>query len=76
MDSSLLPSVAAALHTYLHDFADGAGLALHSAHNALFIILNPIRMLYLFAGVCMGLSRHSSGHRRHRRDRVAPALYL
>ena len=56
MDSSLLPSVAAALHTYLHDFADGAGLALHSAHNALFIILNPVRMLYLFAGVCMGLA--------------------
>jgi len=56
MDSSLLPSVAAALHTYLHDFADGAALALHSAHNAFYIIINPIRMLYLFAGVCMGLS--------------------
>jgi TctA family transporter len=56
MDSSLLPSVAAALHTYLHDFADGAALALHSANTALFIILNPVRMLYLFAGVCMGLA--------------------
>ncbi len=29
---------------------------LHSAANALFIIMNPIRMLYLFGGVCMGLS--------------------
>ena len=44
------------LHSYLHDFVDGAGLALTSAHNALFIILNPMRMLYLFAGVCMGLA--------------------
>ncbi|MGB6534801.1 MAG: tripartite tricarboxylate transporter permease [Xanthobacteraceae bacterium] len=56
MDPSLLHSVGDAFHTYLHDFADGAGLALHSADNALFIILNPMRMLYLFAGVCMGLS--------------------
>jgi TctA family transporter len=29
---------------------------LHSAASALFIILDPIRMLYLFGGVCMGLS--------------------
>jgi TctA family transporter len=49
MDASLL-------HSYLHDFADGAALALHAAHNALFIILNPMRLLYLFAGVCMGLA--------------------
>ena len=56
MDTSLLHSVGIGLHTYLHDFADGAGLALHSAHTALFIILNPVRMLYLFAGVCMGLA--------------------
>jgi TctA family transporter len=49
MDASLL-------HSYLHNFVDGAGLALTSAHNALFVILNPTRMLYLFAGVCMGLA--------------------
>src|SRR6201992_2895159 len=29
---------------------------LHSAAHALIIILDPIRMLYLFGGVCMGLS--------------------
>src|ERR1700691_626046 len=29
---------------------------LHSAASALFIILDPVRMLYLFGGVCMGLS--------------------
>jgi TctA family transporter len=29
---------------------------LHSAASALLIILDPIRMLYLFGGVCMGLS--------------------
>src|SRR5271154_5185829 len=29
---------------------------LHSAASALFIILDPTRMLYLFGGVCMGLS--------------------
>jgi TctA family transporter len=29
---------------------------LHSAVNALLIILDPVRMLYLFGGVCMGLS--------------------
>jgi TctA family transporter len=56
MDTSLLHSLGGAFHTYLHDFADGASLALHSAHNAFYIILNPMRMLYLFAGVCMGLS--------------------
>ncbi len=56
MDTSLLHSVGIGFHTYLHDFADGAGLALHSAHNAFYIILNPMRMFYLFAGVCMGLA--------------------
>src|SRR5579872_2271361 len=56
MDPSVLHSVGGAFHTYVHDFSDGAGLALHSAHNALFIILNPMRLLYLFAGVCMGLA--------------------
>jgi TctA family transporter len=44
------------LQTYLHNFVDGAGLALQAAHDALFIILSPMRMLYLFAGVCMGLA--------------------
>ena len=29
---------------------------LHSAGNALLIILDPIRMIYLFGGVCMGLA--------------------
>jgi TctA family transporter len=29
---------------------------LHSAANALLIILDPLRMLYLFGGVCMGLA--------------------
>src|ERR1700739_4301487 len=56
MDPSLLHTVGGALHTYAHDFVDGAGVALHSAHSAFYIILNPMRMLYLFAGVCMGLS--------------------
>ncbi len=56
MDPSVLHSVGGAFHTYVHDFSDGAGLALHSAHTALFIILNPTRLLYLFAGVCMGLA--------------------
>lgn len=56
MDTSLLHSIGAVFATYLHDFTDGASLALQSAHNALFIILNPMRMLYLFAGVCMGLA--------------------
>ena len=57
MDPNLLHSVGVALGTYAHDFVDGAGLALHSAHNAFYIILNPMRMFYLFAGVCMGLAR-------------------
>ena len=56
MDTSLLHSVGIGFHTYFHDFTEGAALALHSAHTALFIILNPVRMLYLFAGVCMGLA--------------------
>ncbi|HTV36345.1 MAG TPA: tripartite tricarboxylate transporter permease [Xanthobacteraceae bacterium] len=56
MDTSLLHSVGVGFHTYLHDFTDGAALALHSAHTALFIVLDPVRMLYLFAGVCMGLA--------------------
>jgi TctA family transporter len=56
MDPTLLHSVGGAFLTYLHDFSDGAALAAHSAHNAFYIILNPMRMLYLFAGVCMGLS--------------------
>jgi TctA family transporter len=56
MDTSLLHSVVTGVHTYFNDFTDGAALALHSAHNALFIILNPVRMFYLFAGVCMGLA--------------------
>src|SRR6202040_4428332 len=29
---------------------------LHAAGQALFIILDPMRMAYLFAGVCMGLA--------------------
>ena len=29
---------------------------LHSAATALFIILDPVRMMYLFGGVCMGLA--------------------
>src|SRR2546423_10203899 len=29
---------------------------LHSAATALLIILDPVRMLYLFGGVCMGLA--------------------
>ena len=56
MDTSLVHSLGVGLHTYSHDFADSAALALHSARNALFIILNPMRLLYLFAGVCMGLA--------------------
>jgi TctA family transporter len=56
MDTSLLHSIGGLLATYLHDFVAGAGLALTAAHSALFVILNPVRMLYLFAGVCMGLA--------------------
>ncbi len=56
MDSDMLHTAANALLTYLHSFSEGAGLAAHSASQALFIILNPTRMAYLFAGVCMGLA--------------------
>jgi TctA family transporter len=56
MDPSLLHNAGQALVAFLHSFAEGGQLALHSANDALFIILNPTRMLYLFAGVCMGLS--------------------
>ncbi len=63
MDFSLLHSIGVALHTYAQDFVQGAGIALHSAHNAFFIILDlqhfgtlHWRMLYLFGGVCMGLA--------------------
>jgi TctA family transporter len=56
MDTDMLHSAANVLVTYLHSFAEGAALAAHSANEALFIILNPTRMLYLFAGVCMGLA--------------------
>src|ERR1051326_1588847 len=66
MDTSLLHSVAVALQTYAHDFVDGAGLAMQSAGRAFGIILDlphlmsldlgHWRMVYLFAGVCMGLA--------------------
>jgi TctA family transporter len=56
MDTDMLHSAANALATYWHAFSDSGALALHSAGEALFIILNPTRMLYLFAGVCMGLA--------------------
>src|SRR5690348_8876177 len=66
MDPSLLHSVAVALQTYAHDFVDGAGLAMQSAGRAFGIILDlphltsldfsHWRMVYLFAGVCMGLA--------------------
>jgi TctA family transporter len=56
MDTSLLHSIGGIIATYFHDFIDGAGLALHAAQGAFFVILNPMRMLYLFAGVCMGLA--------------------
>ena len=56
MESDMLHSAAHALSTYFDSFKDGGALALHSAHNALYIILNPVRLLYLFAGVCMGLA--------------------
>jgi TctA family transporter len=63
MEPDMLHSAANALLTFLHSFADGGGIALHSAHRALFIILDlehigslHWRMLYLFAGVCMGLA--------------------
>jgi TctA family transporter len=56
MDTSLLHSAGAALLTYFHNFSEGGSVALHAASNALFIILDPVRMLYLFGGVCMGLA--------------------
>jgi TctA family transporter len=56
MEPDMLHSAAHALATYFHSFTDGGALALHSAGTALFIILDPVRMLYLFAGVCMGLA--------------------
>jgi len=56
MQMDMLHSAADALLTYAHSFRDGGALALHSAGTALFIILDPIRLLYLFAGVCMGLA--------------------
>jgi TctA family transporter len=52
----MLHSAAGDLAPYLHAFIESGTLALHSANEALFIILNPTRMLYLFAGVCMGLA--------------------
>jgi TctA family transporter len=56
MDTNVLHSAASDLAPYLHAFVESGSLALHSANEALFIILNPTRMLYLFAGVCMGLA--------------------
>ncbi len=56
MDPGLLHSIADALRTYLHLFTEGASLAVQAAGHALLIILDPIRLLYLFAGVCMGLA--------------------
>src|SRR4029077_1852766 len=56
METDMLHSAAHALLTYFHSFTDGGALALHSAGTALFIILDPVRMLYLFAEVGMGLA--------------------
>jgi TctA family transporter len=56
MDTSLLHSADDTLLNFLHIFYESAALALHSAGSALLIILNPVRMLYLFGGVCMGLA--------------------
>jgi len=56
MDTSLLHSAGDTLLNFLHIFRESAVLALHSAGSALLIILNPVRMLYLFGGVCMGLA--------------------
>jgi TctA family transporter len=56
MESDMLQSAAHALTNFSHMFAEGAGLASHSAGKALLIILDPVRLLYLFGGVCMGLS--------------------
>ena len=56
METDMLHSAAHALPAFFHSFTDSASLALHSAGTALFIILDPVRLLYLFAGVCMGLA--------------------
>ncbi len=56
METDMLHSAAHALTDFFQLFAEGAGLASHSAGKALLIILDPVRMLYLFGGVCMGLS--------------------
>ncbi len=56
METDMLHSAAHALTNFFQLFAEGAGLASHSAGKALLIILDPVRMLYLFGGVCMGLS--------------------
>src|SRR3984893_6185064 len=63
METDMLHSAANALLTFLHSFSDGGAIALQSARRALFIILDfdnilslHWRMLYLFAGVCMGLA--------------------
>ena len=56
METDMLHSAAHALPAFFHSFTDSASLALHSAGTALFIILDPTRLLYLFAGVCMGLA--------------------
>ncbi len=56
METDMLHSAAHALLNFFQLFAEGAGLASHSAAKALLIILDPVRMLYLFGGVCMGLS--------------------
>jgi len=56
MEMDMLHSAAHALFGFFQLFAQGAALALHSAGKALLIILDPVRMLYLFGGVCMGLS--------------------
>src|ERR1700724_2573403 len=56
METDMLHSAAHALPAYFHAFTDSASLAFHSAGTALFIILDPIRLAYLFGGVCMGLA--------------------
>ena len=54
METDMLHSAAHALPTYFHAFTDSGSLALHSAKTALFIILDPVRLLYLFGGVMHG----------------------
>ena len=72
MDPSLLHSLGVAFHTYMHDFTDGAGLALHSAHNALFIILNPIAHALSVRRRLHGAGAwHPARHRRHCRHGAA-----